>query len=247
MPDRSHDRPAGHSRRATRRLPRTCRATAYARSSSSCWRRRARWPPCGRPAGSERGGSSAPRSRRAGTRHGVLAAALAPRALAGLSPDTPLGLSSLPSPREARPSRHGWTACRSRRGRRHVDPQRAPRRPAPRGPPRRRTRTGRRVRHTAEHAGADLGVGAGSRGAVRGAAISRRASSERAPTPAARDRRRRRRAGCSPGTGGRRDPEGVEGRASRRTRPKSNWCVTLAPGHRRPGSRTRGSSAHPTG
>ena len=63
-----------------------------------------------------------------------------------------------------------------------------------------------------------------------------------APTPAAGDRRRRRRAGRSPGAGGRRDPDGAPGGTGRRTGPKPDWCVTLADGRRRPGPRAREAS-----
>ena len=68
-----------------------------------------------------------------------------------------------------------------------------------------------------------------------------------APTPDAGDRRRRRRAGCSPGAGGRRDPHGAPGGTGRRTGAKPDWCVTLADGRRRPEPRARERITHPTG
>ena len=159
-------------------------------------------------------------------------------------------------PRPARPDRRERGPrdldgpARPRAGPAQRDPAGAPGCARARRSPRPGARPGRRIRHTAERAGADGRVGADSCGPSRlprppGPTLPKLA--KLAPTPGAGDRRRRRRAGCSPGAGGRRDPHGAPGGTGRRTGAKPDWCVTLADGRRRPEPRARERITHPTG
>ena len=245
MPAGSHDPPAGCTGRAARRLPRRCRATGYARSSrlplaepapGAALREAGR---LGALAGS---GAPVPPGRDAAR---VLAAALAPRALAGLAPTRRRpGLLALA---EGSAGHRAWMARLALARRQALgDPRARARRPGlvarladARG-------TGRRVRHTASGMPElTLAWARVSRGRPRRGDSSTASGGAGAGLRAARDRRRRRRAGCPPGTGGRRDPEGAPGRAGRRTRPKPDWCVTLAAGAPSPGVADAGKHRSP--
>ena len=189
------------------------------------------WRLLGAPVPPGPGGVAAPR-------HGARARARSPGSL----PTPRSACACSPSPRGARPSRRGWIGSRSRRP--GASRSGSARRDAPRLVARLADVRGRSAAYGILQCMPELTV-AWARalaGAVRGAAASRPSSPELAPAPAAGDRRRRRRAGRSPGAGGRRDPEGAPGGAGRRTRPKPDWCVTLA--HRAPSPGAAGAGKH---